>query len=107
MVDKLYNPATLDGEEIQYRQSFEQLVNEFGANYQIWVRKEDFGRMLSAGIVNRNSLVAVKIYLKYGITPISNPLNPNVIKRAKNHFKSSASEDLVLNCPVLAREISL
>ena len=103
MIDKLYDPRNLDKEEIEYRQDFEKLASEFGAGYEIWIRKEDFNRMLSAAIVNRDSLgdspVAVKIYLKYSSVPISNPVNPRVIEIAKNHFRSSNSEDLVLNCP--------
>lgn len=101
-MDKLYNCANLDGEEVQYKPYFEKLVYEFGADCDIYVRKEDFGRMLAAGVVNRfpQQQVAVTIYLKYGALPISNPLNPSVIERVKNHFKSSSSEDLVLNSPV-------
>lgn len=99
MVDKYYAPSNLDGEEIQYKTYFDKLVTGFGVDYEIWIRKEDFGRMLAAGIVNRCSQVAVTIYLKYGSVPIPDPLNPTVIETARNHLISSKSGDLQLNCP--------
>ncbi|MEB3217037.1 MAG: hypothetical protein VKN72_12535 [Nostocales cyanobacterium 94392] len=99
MIDKLYNATNLDKEETQYKIYFEQLVTEFGAENEIFIRKEDFNRMLAAGIVNRHSQVAVTIYLKYGCIDIPNPLNLTVIETARNHLISSTSTDLKLNCP--------
>lgn len=100
MNDKLYNPNNFSVEDIRYKQYFDKLASVFGNDYEIWIRKEDYSRMLSAGIVNRHSLVAVTIYLKYGSVEIDDFLNPSVIEIAKNHFKSSSLEDLKLNVPV-------
>lgn len=103
MQDKLYNPLTLDAEERLYTHYFEQLASIFLNPYQIWVRKEDFGRMLIAGIVDPCSSVAVTIYLKYASSPLSNPLNSSVLEEARNHFNSGQSSDLVLNSPLFSR----
>jgi hypothetical protein len=99
MQDKLYNPLTLDAEERRYSRYFEQLASLFPNPYQIWVRKEDFGRMLVAGIVDPRSSAAVTIYLKYASSPLSNPLKItlSVLEEARNHFNSGQSGDLVLN----------
>ncbi|NJL09757.1 MAG: hypothetical protein HC908_04740 [Calothrix sp. SM1_7_51] len=103
MSDKLFNPhnlQNLDSEEMQYKHYLEQLFNVFSQDCDIWVSKEDFNRMLLAGVVNRHSQVAVKIYLKYACVPISDPINVYVLKKTIDHFKSASSEDLVLNRPV-------
>ncbi len=97
---KLYNPRNLDAEEMLYKQYFEKLLTIFDENYEIFIFKgEDFNRMLAVGVLNRHSQVGVKIYLKYACVAISDPLNASVIERAKNHFESGNSEDLLLNCP--------
>lgn len=93
-MQKLQN---LDWEEIQYLPCFEKLASVFNQNYEIWIKREDFDRMLFVGVVNRDSLVAVKIYLKYACVPIDNPINTNVLQMAINHFQSRIQEDLVLN----------
>lgn len=36
-MNKLYNSANLNGEEIQYKQYFEKLVNEFGIDCEIYI----------------------------------------------------------------------
>ncbi len=97
IMDTLYNSSALSGNDIQYRTYFGQLQSEFGGDYEIWIRKEDFDRFLAAGIVNRNSKVAVTIYLMCGNRPVPNPLNSSIINLAKNHFLSGNDKDLTLN----------
>jgi hypothetical protein len=99
MVDRLYEPSILSSEERLFRDYFEQLVSEFGSDYEIWVRNEDFSRMIAAGVVNRRSEVAVTICFKYNGSAISNPLNASVIERVRHHLRSSTIEDLQINCP--------
>jgi hypothetical protein len=98
---KIYNPHNLqilDPEEMQYLQYFQALANIFNSqNYEIWIKREDYGRMLFVGVLNKKSLVAVKIYLVYACVPIDDPLNVNVLQAAINHFQSRVREDLVIN----------
>ncbi|MHC0063154.1 hypothetical protein ACWATR_09525 [Nostoc sp. UIC 10890] len=98
---KIYNPHNLqilDHEEMQYLPCFQALANIFNSqNYEICIKREDFGRMFFVGVLNKNSLVAVKIYLVYACVPIDDPINVNVLQAAINHFQSGVREDLVLN----------
>ncbi|WP_016876365.1 hypothetical protein ACF3DV_06795 [Chlorogloeopsis fritschii PCC 9212] len=98
---KIYNPQNLqnlDREEIQYLQCFQKLASVFNQqDYEIWIKREDYDRMLFVGVVNQHSQVAVKIYLKYACVPIDDPINVNVLQTAINHFQSGVQEDLVLN----------
>ena len=98
---KIYNPQNiqnLDQEEIKYLPCFQTLATVFNQqNYEIWIKREDYDRMLFVGIVNQHTHVAVKIYLKYACVPIDDPINVNVLQAAINHFQSGVEEDLVLN----------
>ena len=100
-MDKRYDSNKLSREEMPLKQDFEYLKREFGNDYDIFVRNEDFGRRLAAGIVERVSEAprAVTIYLQYGSRPFENALNADVIKKAKEHLISSCPGDLVLNKP--------
>lgn len=92
MVDNLYQPALVAPE---FRQVFDQLQNELGREYEIWVRVEDFGRSVSAGIVNRSKL-AVIVSLRRGSQAIRNALDSSEIDRIRKYLISNATEDLVL-----------
>ena len=97
---KIYNPQNLqnlDREEIEYLPCFQKLARVFNEGYDIWIKREDFDRMLLAVVVNKYSQVAIKIYLKYASVPIDDPVNINVLQTAINHFRSGIQEDLVLN----------
>ncbi|MBD1839799.1 hypothetical protein H6F78_01600 [Coleofasciculus sp. FACHB-64] len=97
MVDRLYSSSNITTEEAPFKDYFEQLVFEFGEQYEIWSRKEDFGRRIAASVVNRRSLVAVIIYFKYKSISISHPLNEEVIDLIRQHLISDATEDLQIN----------
>lgn len=98
MVDRLYEPSVLSAEERPFRVYFDQLLSEFGSEYEVWVRNEDFSRIIAAGIVNRGLEVAVTICFKYGGGVIPNPLDATVIESVRHHFMSSTTEDLQINC---------
>jgi hypothetical protein len=93
MVDSLYKPSNVAPE---LRPRFDQLQNEFAEEYEIWVRVEDFGRSISAGIVNRPKAIAVTVPLRRGSQAIRNMLDPSEIDRIRNHLTSDAMEDLML-----------
>lgn len=97
MVDCLYEPSVLSAEERPFRAYFDQLLSEFGSEYEVWVRNKDFSRIIAAGIVNRRSEVAVTICFKCGGV-IPNPLDATVIESVRHHFMSSTTEDLQINC---------
>ena len=101
-MDKRYDSNNLSRQEMPLKQDFEYLKREFGNDYDIFVRNEDFARTLAAGIVERESEVprAITIYLKYGSLLVDNPLRADVIKRARTHLESSRPGDLILNRPV-------
>jgi len=61
MCDIRYEPNNLVGIELQFKDTFDKLVSEFGSYCDIFIRRYDYGRMLDAGIVNRSSHVAVTI----------------------------------------------
>ena len=67
MADFPYERSNVDPELLPM---FEHLKAEFGEEYGIWVRVEDFGRRISAGVVNSSNLVAATILLKHGLTNV-------------------------------------
>lgn len=97
MGDKLYSVNKLSAEEIPFHNYFELLASEFGPEYEIWVRNEDFGRFIAAGVVSRSSGIAATIYLKRGGIVISNPLSQEMIVKMRNHFDLGNKEDLRIN----------
>lgn len=99
MVDRLYEPSSLLAEEKPFRVYFDQLMSDFGVEYEIWVRNDDFSRTIAAGVVNRRSEVAATIYFRYGGVAIPNPLNTTVIETVRDHLISATTEDLQINCP--------
>ena len=95
MVDNLYEPTNVAPE---WRPLFDQLQIEFAAEkYEIWVRVEDWGRNVSAGIVNRPKLIAVVVPLRKGIRYIPSTLDSSEIERIRNHLISDATEDLLID----------
>jgi hypothetical protein len=49
-MDVPYEPGGVDPE---VRPVFEQLVAEFGAEYEVWARVDNFGLWVSAGVVKQ------------------------------------------------------
>ncbi|MFB8790080.1 MAG: hypothetical protein U7123_14780 [Potamolinea sp.] len=105
MVDSLYKPSSLSAEEKPFRVYFHQLMSEFGVEYEIWVRNDDFSRTIAAGVVNRSSEVVAIIYFRYGGVAIPNPLSTTVIKTVRDHLISATTEDLQMNCPCQSQQI--
>jgi len=93
MVDSLYRPEEVDQE---LRPVFEQLAQEFSANYQVWRRVEDFGRFVSAAVLSPSSRVAVIVPLRTGLRSRSSLLTPSEIKKIREHLLSNSTNDLQL-----------
>lgn len=93
MYDAIYKSEEVEPE---YRPIFEQLRVEFGATCEIWRRVEDFGRWLSAGVLNPSTQVAATIALRQGTRKRTIPLNKSEIQRIHEHLTSGVQEDLVL-----------
>jgi hypothetical protein len=72
------------------------LKTEFGEEYGIWVRIEDFGRRISAGVVNPSTSVAATILLKQGLTNIRTAITATEIAKIRDHLASNAVDDLAL-----------
>jgi hypothetical protein len=92
MNDTLYKPEDVDAES---RPIFEQLRAEFGATYQIWRRVEDFGRLVTAAVLDPSTENAAKISIRRG-TRTRALLSSSEIKKIRKHLMSGAKEDLVL-----------
>jgi hypothetical protein len=75
---------------------FDHLKAEFGEEYEIWVRIEDFGRRISAGIVNPSNSVAATILLKHGLTVRRVEITAEEIKTIRDHLISHEGADLAL-----------
>jgi hypothetical protein len=99
MVDKRYSPTDMLIDEAAFQSLFNQLYAQFGDRYEIYVRNTDFGRSISAGIVNRQTGIAVTICLKSGGVDVSNPIDPIVVQKVEHHLDSAATQDLPINFP--------
>jgi hypothetical protein len=91
--DYLYAPSHVAP---AFRPLFEYLQAALGARYEVWVRVEDFGRTLGAGVVNPSSKIAVYIRLQRGRQTIRKVLTPADIAAIRRHLTSNATQDLVL-----------
>jgi hypothetical protein len=70
---------------------FEQLDQEFGKKYEIWVQEHNFGRSISAGVVNRNTGNAVTIKIQDNAHVRSYPLQQSEIEKIHDHLASNGS----------------
>lgn len=93
MVDYIYRPDDVDDD---LRPIFEQLSAEFGKEYEIWRRVEDFGRWQSAGVVNRATRTVAVVALRTGTHSRTRPLSPAELARIREHLVSGSTEDLRL-----------
>ncbi len=80
----------------EHRSIFDQLESEFGTNYQIWSRVEDFGRWVSAGVLNPKTNIAVTITLRGKGDERTSLLSSSEIKKIKDHFDGGVQKDLEL-----------
>lgn len=93
MVDYIYQRGEVDDD---LRPIFEQLSSEFGKEYEIWRRVEDFGRWKSAGIVNRATPTVVVVALRTSTHSRTKPLCTAELARIREHLVSGTTEDLRL-----------
>ncbi len=93
MTDFPYKPEDVHDEDRPY---FNQLINEFGHNYEIWRRVEDIGRSLSVGILNPETRLAVFIELRTATRTRWSQLDDSDIKQIREHLISSVQHDLIL-----------
>jgi hypothetical protein len=93
MVDYPYRPEEVDDD---LRPIFEQLTAEFGKEYEIWRRVEDFGRWKSAGVVNRATRTVAIIALQTGTHSRTTRLSATELAQIRKHLISGSTEDLRL-----------
>jgi hypothetical protein len=91
-MDTLYK---LEDSDLESRPIFEQLRAEFGAVYQIWRRAEDFGRSLSAAVLDPSTQTAAEIILRRGVQARTS-LSSVELQKIKKHLVSRAKNDFVL-----------
>jgi hypothetical protein len=91
--DFRYDPSLVAPE---FRAFFAALHAALGADYEIWVRVEDFGRKIEAAVVNRSTKIAVRLRVQQGLQTIRSVLAPADITTIRRHLTSNATEDLVL-----------
>jgi hypothetical protein len=91
--DYPYDPSKVTPE---LRPLFAYLQAELGAEYEIWVRVEDFERRISAGVVNPSLQLAARIPLQQGLVPLRNALTSADIAAIRQHLTSNATKDLVI-----------
>ena len=92
MIDRRYSePSEVSG---SHRRIFEQLASAFPA-YEVWERWQDYGRWLSAGVVNRDTAVAVTIPLVHAGRSRTAPITPGELETIRSHL-ASAGADLTM-----------
>jgi ABC-type phosphate/phosphonate transport system substrate-binding protein len=92
-VDSRYEPKNVPTE---LRPVFDQLQKELGRQFEIWVRIEDFGRRVTAGILNKSKSIAVTVPIAIGSRHIRTTLTAPDIDRIRSHLTSNATSDLAL-----------
>ena len=92
MTEILYKPEDADSES---RPIFEQLRAEFGAMYQVRRGVEDFGRLVTAAVLDPLTQAAAKITIRHG-TQTRALLSSSEIQGIRKHLGSGARKDLVL-----------
>ena len=68
---------------------FEQLAQEFGAKYEIWVREENFSRTVSAAVVSKNTDNVAIIKIQTNSQLRSYPFQSSEVQRIHAHMASS------------------
>ncbi len=93
MTDFLYKPEDVDSE---LRPIFEQLCKEFGTTCQVWRRVEDFGRRISAGVVDNSTMAAAIILLRTSTRTLKTELIQREVDQIQKHFASGTGGNLTL-----------
>lgn len=93
MSDRVYKPEDVDAGA---RPIFEQLRVEFGAVYEVWQRIENFGRWVSAAVVNRSTGAVAIVEIRAGNRMRTTLLDAIETQRIRSHLESNADLDLSL-----------
>ena len=91
-----YDPSKVDPE---FHAVFATLEAEFGADYEIWGRADDYGRTIEAGVVARSGHPVVHIPLQQGGLMVRTALIPADLAYLRNYLASGAPEDFWLSPP--------
>ena len=89
MTEHPYNSETL---EQPYRSLFEQLVAEF-PEYEVWQRHENFGRWLSAALVNKTSGQSLSVPIVHAGTRRTWPYHRSELEMMREMLLSIAAEE--------------
>ena len=90
-MDVPYEPGGVDPE---VRPVFEQLVAEFGAEYEAWARVDNFGLWVSAGVVNRARRSAAEVEVRRNIRTRTAPLGPSELRRIRDYLSAGGDDPL-------------
>ena len=85
-------PSQLDGMSKDLQSNFSQLAELFEPEFSLWIQ-DDFGRLIIVAI--RSAKNAVILSIKKG-GRVRNLLTRDEIKRAENHLRSDAENNLDL-----------
>ena len=86
-MDEPYERANVDE---QFWPIFEQLKQEFGSPYEVWVRKEDFGLSIEAAVVDRAAGIPAKIPLMTKTMTRTTLLTPSEIQALRTQLQHRA-----------------
>jgi hypothetical protein len=93
MNDRIYDST----EQIPYKSYFDRLLNEFNPpDYEIWIRTEDYGRSISAGVLKKSNQVANTVRLKGGIHLLDDSLFSQVVDEIRANLECGKEDKL--NC---------
>lgn len=92
MFDRPYDKASVPSRQ---RAIFEQLVSAF-PEFEVWQRHQDYGRWLSAGVVNRSVGIAVTVPLIRGGRSRDDLLSSDELQAIREHLTGASEQDLEL-----------
>ncbi len=88
-MDIRYRPEDVEPEA---QPIFEQVVAEFGPEYDVWARKDNFGLWVSAGVVNQARRAFVVVEVRRGARTRTAPLSPSELGRIRDHLAAGGEE---------------
>jgi len=90
-VDIRYRPEDVEPE---VRPIFEQLVAEFGPEYDVWAQVDNFGLWVSAGVVSQARRAFAVVEMKRYIRTRTALLTPSELARIRDHLAAGGDEPL-------------
>jgi hypothetical protein len=88
-LDVPYRPEDV---EVELRLIFEQLREEFGAEYEIWRRVDNFGLWLDAGVLNPARRAVAGVQVMRGRKKRTEPLNAAQLSRIRDYLSAGGDE---------------